>query len=183
MKQMTGSDQRIRLLLELIDQAYERQAWHGPNLKGSLRGVSVQEAAWRPGPGRHSIRDIALHAAYWKYTVRRRLTGEKRGSFPVEGTLRRARNPARRLGGVSGSNWFPQPSALTGKEWKETRDLLEEMHRTLRAAIEIMPPGRLDEFSGGTRHTHARLIYGIASHDLYHAGQIQLIKRLGAQKK
>jgi hypothetical protein len=166
MKKRTDKDPRIRLLLELIDQAYERQAWHGPNLKGSLRGVGAQTAAWRPGPGRHSIRDLALHAAYWKYTVRRHLTGEKRGSFPVPG-----------------SNWFPQPPDLSEREWKETRDVLEEMHKTLRTAIEQLPPGRLDAYSGGTRHTFARLIYGIASHDLYHAGQIQLIKRLAAQKK
>jgi uncharacterized damage-inducible protein DinB len=159
-------DQRRELLLELLDQAYERQAWHGPNLKGSLRGLTAAEAGRRPAPGRHSIHDIVLHAAYWKYTVRRRLTGERRGSFPV-----------------AGSNWFTLPGRLTGAAWREARDLLEEMHRRLRESIVNLPPERLDELSPGTKHTHARLIYGIASHDLYHAGQIQLLKRLLRQKK
>src|SRR5262249_48741890 len=69
------------LLLRILDEAYERKAWHGTNLRGSLRGVSSDTAAWRPARGRHNIREIAVHCAYWKYTVRRRLTGEKRGSF------------------------------------------------------------------------------------------------------
>src|SRR5437899_12362197 len=59
-----------KLVLALLDEAYERKTWHGPNLKQSLKGVSMVEAAWRPGPGRHNIWEVALHAAYWKYTVR-----------------------------------------------------------------------------------------------------------------
>jgi hypothetical protein len=82
----------IELLLGLLDEAFERKAWHGPNLRGSLRGLDAKAAAWRPGPGRHNIWETAVHAAYWKYAVRRRLTGEKRGSF--------ARG---------GSNWFRCP--------------------------------------------------------------------------
>ncbi|HEY6050809.1 MAG TPA: DinB family protein, partial [Thermoanaerobaculia bacterium] len=69
----------IALLLSIVDEAYDRSAWHGPNLKGSLRRLTEEEAAWRPGPGRHSAWELAVHAAYWKYAVRRRLTGEKRG--------------------------------------------------------------------------------------------------------
>src|SRR6266446_6027379 len=86
----------IRLLVSLIDQAYEKKAWHGPNLKGSLRGLTAAEAAWRPQPQRRSIAEIVLHAAYWKYIVRRRLRSEKRGSFDLKG-----------------SNWFPVLAPLT----------------------------------------------------------------------
>ena len=67
----------VRLLLAAIDEAYERKAWHGTNLRGALRGVTARQAAWRPAAGRHNLWEIALHAAYWKYAVRRRLTGEK----------------------------------------------------------------------------------------------------------
>ena len=67
------------MLLALVDEAYDRRSWHGPNLRGSLRGLSAAEAAWRPSPGRHSAWEIAVHAAYWKYAAWRRLTGEKRG--------------------------------------------------------------------------------------------------------
>ena len=81
------------LLLQIIDSGYNRKAWHGPNLRQSLRGVSAEDAAWRPAPGRHNIWEIAVHAAYWKYVVRRRLRGDLRGSFACEG-----------------SNWFVRPS-------------------------------------------------------------------------
>ena len=69
------------MLLDLIDQAFDRQSWHGPNLRGSIRGLTHEEALWRPHPDRHNIWEHVLHAAYWKYTVRRRILGEKRGSF------------------------------------------------------------------------------------------------------
>jgi hypothetical protein len=81
----------VDLLLRILDEAYEKKAWHGPNLKGTLRGVSVQEAVWRPAPDRHNVWELALHAAYWKYAGWRRLTGEKRGAFPVTGSNRVAR--------------------------------------------------------------------------------------------
>ncbi|HEX6209678.1 MAG TPA: hypothetical protein VF136_02805, partial [Methylomirabilota bacterium] len=67
----------IELLLSQIDQAYDHRSWHGTNLRGSVRGVVAEVAAWRPGPGRHNIHEIVVHAAYWKYAVRRRLTGER----------------------------------------------------------------------------------------------------------
>ena len=53
------------VVLALLDEAYEKKTWHGPNLKQSLKGVSVVQAAWRPGAGRHNIWEVALHAAYW----------------------------------------------------------------------------------------------------------------------
>ena len=65
------------LLLRILDDAYERKAWHGTNLRGSLRGVTADEARWRPAPGRHNIWELAVHCAYWKYTVRRKLTSLK----------------------------------------------------------------------------------------------------------
>jgi hypothetical protein len=74
-------DSQISLLLHIVDEAYNHRGWHGPNLLGTLRGLSAEEAAWRPGEGRHNIWEIVLHCAYWKYAVRRRIAGLKRGSF------------------------------------------------------------------------------------------------------
>ena len=133
-----------------------------------------KQVSRRPAPGRHNIWELVVHCAYWKYAVRRRLTGQKRGSFPLEG-----------------SNWFgrPQPGATTGRAgaraWKEDVALLERMHRELRAAIAALPasaitgaPGtRARAASGRRQTTTAWLIHGIIAHDLYHAGQIQTLKR------
>jgi hypothetical protein len=63
------------LVLALLDEGYEKRTWHGPNLRQSLRGVTAKQAAWRPERGRHNIWEVALHAAYWKYSVRRRIEG------------------------------------------------------------------------------------------------------------
>lgn len=151
----------LSLLLEILDQAYEKKAWHGTNLRGSIRGLTAREAAWRPARGRHNIWEIVLHAAYWKYTMRRRLQEEKRGSFPLKG-----------------SNWFTRPAEVTEKAWRSDIALLDETHRSMRRAIETLNGNELRTKAPGGTYTHATLIYGIASHDLYHAGQIQVIKRL-----
>ncbi|HSB61631.1 MAG TPA: DinB family protein [Vicinamibacteria bacterium] len=154
-------DPVITSLLRSIDEAFDRRSWHGTNLRGSIRGLGPAQAAWRPARGRHSAWEIVLHAAYWKYAVRRRLTGEKRGSFPLEG-----------------SNWFRGPERPTEGAWKEATRLLVDEHRRMRAVIEGLPPSELGLVSPGGRETHERLVRGIAAHDLYHAGQIQLLKRL-----
>lgn len=155
---MTSVATPIELLLALLDEAYDRQSWHGTNLRGSLRGITAAQADWQPAPRRHRIRDIALHAAYWKYAVRRRLTRDPRGSFAVKG-----------------SNWFPPDPA---RSWAHELALLGLEHKALRAAVAALAPADLDRPLLRNGRTAAYLVRGIAAHDLYHAGQIQLLKRL-----
>jgi uncharacterized damage-inducible protein DinB len=147
----------VTMLTALLDEAFDRKAWHGTTLLGSIRGLDEARAARRAGKGRHNIWEIVVHAAYWKYAVRRRLTGEKRGSF-----------------GLKGSNWFVRPEG--GATLQGDVRLLVDEHRALRAAVAGMTEWGLDERAGAG--TKAFLIRGIAAHDLYHAGQIQLLKRL-----
>ena len=149
------------VLLHALDEAYGKAAWHGPNLKGSLRGVTAREASRRPDSGRHNIREIVLHAAYWKYRVRRRLTGESRGSFSLPG-----------------NNWFRREGS-NEKEWRAERDLLDREHRALRRAVAAFPEARYGKrLPGNEKRTALREIAGITLHDVYHAGQIQLLKVL-----
>ncbi len=157
---MATKKSEIGLLLDIVDQAFDQRAWHGTNLRGSIRGLHAEQAAWRPGPKRHNIWEVVLHTAYWKYAVWRRILGEKRGSFPIKG-----------------SNWFHRPAENTEAAWQSDVALLEETHRSMRRTIARVPPKQLHRIQG-KRFTYAQLIYGIASHDLYHAGQIQLLKRL-----
>lgn len=147
---------RDALLLALLDEAYSKKTWHGPNLRQALKGVSAKQAAWRPGRGRHNIWEIALHAAYWKYVVRRKLEGGKRGSFQFEG-----------------SNFFARPEKGVASEsaWRRDRALLDTEHRelqkALRQALKAPPSGK-----------RLAMIYGVAFHDVYHAGQVRLLRRL-----
>jgi len=151
----------LDLLLRLFDDGFDHKAWHGPNLRGALRRVDAAGAAWRPGPDRKNIWEHAVHAAYWKYTIRRRLLGEDRGSFALKG-----------------SNWFVRPIDPTEKAWKADLKLLDDTHATLHAAIENLSPDELTVIPPGCKLTNAESIYSIAMHDVYHAGQVQLIKRL-----
>jgi uncharacterized damage-inducible protein DinB len=150
----------IKVLLEVIDQAYNRKSWHGTNLRGSLRNVDAEEAALRPQPGRHNIWELVVHAAYWKYIVHRRLAETPAGSFALKG-----------------SNWFSRPQDATPSGWKQDIALLDDIHRSLRSAIANLSPKALPKRPAGSKVSNLALITGIAAHDLYHAGQIQLLKR------
>jgi uncharacterized damage-inducible protein DinB len=153
----------IALLLRMLDESYNRKAWHGPNLKGAIRRLSAEQAAWRPQPTRHSIAEHVVHCAYWKYALRRRLRGDKRGSFALKG-----------------SNWFAIPAPLSEPSWKEFVALLDSEHRLLRTEIAAFPIERLNDLPAGGKIPLVNMLYGIALHDVYHAGQIQLLKRLQA---
>ena len=157
----TRTDGSVQVLLDLLEEAFARKSWHGTNLRGSIRGLSPALAAWRPGPGRHSIRELVVHAAYWKYAVWRRLAGEKRGSFSLPG-----------------SNWFPRPDDPDPKGWAADVALLTAEHQRLKDAVARLSPADLRRVPKGSRFTVAGLVRGAAAHDLYHAGQIQLLKRL-----
>lgn len=151
----------LRQLLVVIDEAYSETSWHGPNLRGSIRGLTPREAAWRPGRKRHNIHEIVVHAAYWKYVVRRKLRGDRRGSFTLKG-----------------SNWFVRPSREPGASWEADLALLESEHRLLRETISALKESALPLKPPGGRVKRERLIRGVALHDVYHAGQIRLIRRL-----
>ena len=145
-----------KLVLALLDEAYEKKTWHGPNLKQSIKGVTAKQAARRPGPGRHNIWEVTLHAAYWKYAVRRRIEGGKRGSFVLEG-----------------SNFFARPERgkLNETAWSADKKLLECEHQALRLAV-----AKVLRTARGARLV--RQLYGVSFHDIYHAGQIRLLRRL-----
>jgi uncharacterized damage-inducible protein DinB len=156
---------RVELLLKALDQGYDHRSWHGPILKGSLRGLSAKQAAWRPAPSRHNIWEIAVHVAYYKYTVLRRLVrlhGGEEVRFPLKG-----------------SDWFRRPEREVDEHaWKAELKVLEETHRQLREAAAALSDSDLDTIPRGSSTTVVDLVLGVAYHDIYHAGQIQLLKRL-----
>ena len=144
------------MISALLAEGYSKKTWHGPNLRQSLKGVSANVAARRPAKGRHNIWELAVHAAYWKYAVRRRIEGGKRGSFILKG-----------------SNFFPRPEKgkATEAAWKKDLELLAHEHQALelaiRRALKSPRAGKL-----------LPMMYGVAFHDVYHAGQIRLLRRL-----
>jgi hypothetical protein len=144
------------LILALLEEGYSKKTWHGPNLRQSLKGVSAKQAAWRPAPGRHNIWELTLHAAYWKYAVRRRLEGTKPGGFILKG-----------------SNFFarPEKGKATEAAWRADRALLENEHEAMLESIR-------KALKSPNVEKRLRMLYGVAFHDVYHAGQIRLLRRL-----
>jgi uncharacterized damage-inducible protein DinB len=119
-------------------------------------------AAWKPRPDRHSIWEFTLHIAYWKYAVRRRLTGSAVGGFP--------RSPA---------NWPAVPDVRDARSWSHDRSLLRSEQKALVAAVRSFDPKRLDQRpSGKGEYRYLDLMHGVVLHDTYHVGQVQLLKRM-----
>jgi hypothetical protein len=152
----------IEVIILQLEQAFQRRSWHGPNLMGSIRGLKAADAAWRPAPGQHNIWELIVHAAYWKYAVYRRFSGSARGSFPLKG-----------------SNFFTRPEQkTTDAALKADIKLLKEQHGMLVETMAGFNASRLGSKPKGSEFTFCDLAIGAAAHDLYHAGQIQLLKRL-----
>jgi len=148
------------LIVLQLEQAFRRKSWHGTNLLGSIRGIDIETASWRPSSGRHNIWEIIVHAAYWKYSVCRRLAGDTRLSFPLKG-----------------SDWFDRPSGAID-DLKADIALLKDYHSKLIGFVLAFPESQLKKVPKGSATTYLDLVIGVAAHDLYHAGQIQLLKRL-----
>ena len=160
----TAGDANIALLLRLMGQAFDApHAWQGTNVGNALRGVDAECAAWRPQPGRHNIWELVVHMAYWKYRVYRHVTDAPPRSFDLDG-----------------SDWFVRPERNEAKDlldgaWEPDRQLLFDWHGRLTEAVEALDPKSLDEHAYD-RYSAEDLIRGIGAHDVYHTGQIQLLK-------
>ena len=151
-KQRTPTDTHD-LLLDLLDRGFDKMSWHGANLTGALRGVDAATAA-RSLNGRKSIWQQVLHAAYWKQRVINKLVG----------TQKFARK---------GSNWPHVPAEATERAWRNDLAFLVDTHRRLRHAVQSADFRRADD-------KLLRMIHGVAFHDIYHAGQIKLLRRMMA---
>ena len=160
---MARRDRRIRLLLEVLEEAFTAKGWQGTTLSGAVRGLTPRQALWRPsGDGmRHNIWELVLHTAYWKHAVRERVERKGRTPFP-----RPPRN-------------FPSiPARPDAAAWKADVALLKRQHELLRRTVARLAPARLDARVGASTWTVAEQVFGVAAHDLYHTGQIQLLKAL-----
>jgi hypothetical protein len=146
------------VLARTLEEGYGPGAWHGPDLKAAMTGVDDELAFWRPGADRHSIAEIALHHAYHAHHVRSRLTGEAPSPFLL-----------------AGDDWFALPSA-TDLSWQQIQALVDTGHTRINEAVRAIADGKLSSPLAATEQFD--LVLGITSHAVYHAGQIQLLKKL-----
>jgi len=148
--------------MELLDPPAGFRSWHGgPTLMGALRGVDHKQAAWKPYPDRHSIWELALHIAYWNYTVTRCFIQEDSAVF--------GRSPAN----------FPKVDENSEAAWREDKLFISQHHDHLILALRGFPPSRLNEKTQSKKKwSYGQLMAGIMVHNAYHVAQIQLMKRL-----
>src|SRR5262245_16848377 len=127
-----------------LDEAFRGPAWHGPSLLQSIKGVTEREALRRPGRGRHNIAELVVHAAYWKYAVRRRLT--------------KTREPF----ALPGKNFFARTAP---GRWRQDVKLLKDEHARLCAAVAKLPETARRKRVHG-RQTAWFNIRGVGAHDV-----------------
>lgn len=154
----TGLDARV--LARVVEEGYGPGAWHGPDLRAALEDVTPALAFWRPAKSRHNIAEIALHHAYCIRNARGKLAGAEPEPFALEG-----------------DDWFPLSDG-SPLSWPDVRSLLEREQSRLAAVLADIAEDRSRTPLGETEAFDLAL--GIACHAVYHAGQIQLIKRLAA---
>ena len=153
-----------RLLAELR-RAHDGDPWHGPSRATLLADVAAPDALWHPGGGAHGIWETVLHMRSWTREVARRAQGGAPAS-PEDG------------------DW-PAIAERTESAWAETLASLDAAHEELLAAIRTLPTGRFAEKVGATRDkplgtgvSHRAMLLSLAQHDIYHSGQIAILKRL-----
>ena len=153
----------IARLLDQLEREHSGDPWHGSPLRDILDGVDAIQASHKPIPGGHSIWELVLHMTGWKREVAARTGGAPAG-MPADG------------------DW-PDVGEPTDARWRAALQRLEEAHRALITAIEQLPEATLFEATNDPRNrplgagvSYYVLLHGVVQHDVYHAGQIALLK-------
>lgn len=147
-------------IADQLRRAFDGEAWHGPSVLEILSGVTAADAAARPLPKSHRIWDIVLHIAVWDDAARRRMAGEVVQPTPEE-------------------DW-PAVTDISDRAWQRTLDHLKQTHDALVRAVTASSDSRLLERVPGKEpddYTLYYMLHGIVQHELYHAGQIALLKK------
>lgn len=144
-------------IAELLQRAFDGSAWHGPSVLELLEDIDAATAAAKPLPKVHSIWELVLHIAVWDDAAVRRLGGKK---WQPTGLAN-----------------FPPVSAPTEVAWKKAVAATKRTHDRLVKTIAGLPDTRLADRVPGKRYDFYHMLHGIAQHELYHAGQVAILKK------
>lgn len=147
----------IRRILDQMDRAFAGDAWHGPSLQRLLEGITAEDASAHPVARVHSIWELVNHIAAWNTVVQHRLLGET-----VEVT--------------SEQDWPPVWDA-SEIAWKRSLENLAECRSRLRRVVKGIRDDQLEEPAPEKNHSRYTMLHGLIQHDLYHAGQIAVLKK------
>jgi uncharacterized damage-inducible protein DinB len=150
-------------IADQLRRAFDGSAWHGPALLELLDGVDAATAAAKPLPYVHCIWELVLHTAAWDGAILRRLGGEKL-----------------QLTGVQN---FPPVERPTEAAWRKAVAELKRTHGTLVKTVAALPDSRLWDRVPGKRYDFYHMLHGVVQHELYHAGQIAILKKAQAKTR
>lgn len=146
----------MEILADQIGRAFWGESWHGPSVREVLAGVSADDAMAHPIPGAHSIWEIVLHMTGGYHLVLRRVRGERAQLSPAEA--------------------WPPVAESSAEAWRESQRTLEQLNEQLQSAVRAFPAERLSQELGSEYPAYVQFL-GAPQHDLYHAGQIVLLKK------
>ena len=149
--------EEVQRIEDQLTRAFEGNAWHGPSVRELLADMSAERALAKPLATAHSIWEIVLHIAAWERVVRRRLAGVDVTLSPEE-------------------DWPPVQEA-SEMAWKSAVDSLEQGHHELRSLIARLSEAQLQDPVVGRHDSVYHMVHGVIQHDLYHAGQIAILKK------
>lgn len=150
--------ERIR---DQFRRAFDGEAWHGPSVMALLNGVTAEQAAAHPIPGAHSIWELTRHIRAWEGACLRRLNGDV-AQLPDQ------------------EDWEPL-NDFSEASWEQTKQSLRDTHERLLQAVTSIDDSRLDQPIIDHPEIPFSSVYvtlhGGVQHDLYHAGQIAILKK------
>jgi uncharacterized damage-inducible protein DinB len=155
---MNSRNNEASLIADQLRRAFEGEAWHGPALLELLRDVDAANAVAKPIDDAHSIWELVLHIAAWDGAALRRIAGETvqltgRDNFPV----------------------LPQPPSE--EAWRKTIIQTRQTHDSLVETVAGLSDSRLRAQVPGKDYDFYFLLHGVVQHELYHAGQIAILKK------
>lgn len=145
-------------IIDQLERTFEGDAWHGQSLSEILTNITARQAAARPIPRAHSIWEIVLHSTAWQRAVRERLQGKPISSLPDE------------------EDW-PETADTSEQAWFDAVQALRSEYEILQAGALKWRERDLGETTEGQRFTVYQMLHGVVQHNVYHAGQIAILKK------
>jgi uncharacterized damage-inducible protein DinB len=148
----------MRRIVDQLERAYRGEAWHGPALREVLKGVTARQAFRRALPRAHSIAELVLHITAWTQS-------------PADAIIGTPMPPV-----IPEFDW-PVPAASTARTWRLALDSLDRAHRLLISRASGLTDRRMKAIVPGRKYDFYFLLQGVIQHNLYHAGQIAILKK------
>jgi uncharacterized damage-inducible protein DinB len=148
---------QIEFIVDQLKRSYAGEAWHGPSLEEVLRGITAEQAIAKPISSAHNIWEVTMHIGVWMSATRRRMAGHTVEPTPQQ-------------------DWPPIDGG-SSSAWRQTLDTLASEHDQLTAAIRSLPDSSLDNLVAGKNDSIRGMLLGLIQHNVYHAGQIALLKK------